>query len=295
MHVLTLIAAKASIVPVAETVNLLEQQGVKIANGTWLSKGEAYEFHLPMPLAPNVLHALQHEAEDHWRVDIVHQPLEGREKQLLISDMDSTMIHQECIDELADMLGIKAYVAEITDRAMRGELPFEPALRERVALLKGMEEAALQRCFESRITLMEGARTLLATMKKRGAYCLLVSGGFTFFTQRVAEALGFDAQEANRLQLEAGVLTGTVAEPILGKEAKREALLRACAARGISPQQTIAVGDGANDLPMLLAAGTGVAYRAKPLVREQAKVSITHANLAALLYVQGIPRSEWVV
>jgi phosphoserine phosphatase len=293
MHVLTLIAPAGSIVPVAESVNLLAQHAMKIARGEWLGKGEAYEFHLPAPLTPEVLHRLQHEAEDHWRIDIAHQPLEGREKQLLISDMDSTMIHQECIDELADMLGIKAQVADITERAMRGELPFEPALRARVGLLKGMAEAELQRCFATRITMMEGARTLLATMKKRGAYCVLVSGGFTFFTQRVADTLGFDAQEANVLHLEEGLLTGSVAEPILGKEAKREALLRTCAARGISPQQTIAVGDGANDLPMLLAAGTGVAFRAKPLVRAQAQVNIRYGDLTALLYVQGIPKSEW--
>ena len=241
--------------------------------------------------------------DEHWRdiraaayaqrIDCVMQPLDGREKKLLISDMDSTMIHQECIDELADCVGLRAPVSAITARAMNGELDFAAALRERVALLKGMEVATLQRVYEERITPMAGAKTLLATMRARGAQAVLVSGGFTFFTHRVAAALGFTANEANILQVADGKITGTVHEPILGSDAKLAALLRHAKAQRMPLQSTLAVGDGANDLPMLLAAGLGVAYHAKPIVGARAKAAIHFNDLTALLYIQGIAQREW--
>jgi phosphoserine phosphatase len=228
------------------------------------------------------------------RVDHILQPTASREKKLLISDMDSTMIDQECIDELADMVGLKAHVSAITERAMNGELDFKEALRARVALLKGLPEGTLQEVFEQRITLMAGAATLLATMKARGASTHLVSGGFTFFTARVAVALGFDTHDANILDIEHAALTGTVREPILDKESKLASLRHYAAQHGVGLTETLAVGDGANDLPMLLAAGLGVAYHAKPTVVAQAAASVRFNDLTALLYAQGIPKSAWV-
>ena len=226
--------------------------------------------------------------------DYVLQPLAAREKKLLISDMDSTMIAQECIDELADLVGKKSEVAAITARAMNGELDFAEALRARVALLKGMTQTQLTDVFQQRITLMPGAKMLVQTMKKRGAYTVLVSGGFKFFTNRVGAAIGFDANEANKLDAVGGVLTGKVIEPILDKNSKREALLRIAAERNIPLPATLAIGDGANDVPMLKAAGLGVAYHAKPIVRAETRAHITFNDLSALLYVQGIPPAEWV-
>lgn len=227
-------------------------------------------------------------------VDIVSQLNKHRKKKLLISDMDSTLIEQECIDELADYLGIKDRVSHITERAMNGDLDFKEALRERVALLKDLPQSALQEVYDNRITIMNGARTLLATMKAHNAHCVLVSGGFTFFTQRIKDELGFDADESNQLDFADGALTGRVIEPILDKEAKLESLQRHCAQQSLELSKSIAVGDGANDLPMLQAAGLGVAYRAKPVVQSQTNAAINHGDLSALLYLQGYPKSEWV-
>lgn len=227
------------------------------------------------------------------RVDMVVQKTEGRRKRLLIADMDSTMIRQECIDELADEAGVGARVAEITARAMNGELDFEGALRERVGLLRGLPEAVIAQVLRDRITLMPGGRVLLATMKANGAYAALVSGGFTAFTSAVAETLGFDENRANTLHLEGGKLAGTVAEPILGKEAKLKALQEISARLGITPAEALAVGDGANDLPMLQAAGTGVALHAKPRVQAECAVRVNHGDLTALLYLQGYSRDDF--
>jgi phosphoserine phosphatase len=229
------------------------------------------------------------------RVDMVVQGATGRKKRLLIADMDSTMIRQECIDELADEAGVGARVADITARAMNGELDFEAALRERVGLLKGLPETVIGQVLRDRITLMPGGRVLLATMKANGAYAALVSGGFTAFTSAVAETLGFDENRANTLQVAEGTLTGTVAEPILGKEAKLTALNEITARLGITPAEALAVGDGANDLPMLKAAGTGVALHAKPTVQAQCEVRVNHGDLTALLYLQGYSREEFAL
>lgn len=227
-------------------------------------------------------------------IDIVVQPAAFRRKKLFLADMDSTMIGQECIDELADFAGLKAHVAAITERAMRGELDFEAALKERVGLLAGLDARVLQEIYDERVTLMPGAATLIATLRANGAHCALVSGGFTFYTERIAARLGFDTQQANTLDIAGGKIAGTVASPILGREAKLTALQRLSRQLGIDEADALATGDGANDLAMIKAAGLGVAFRAKPIVAEEAEASVRHGDLTALLYLQGYRKSEFV-
>ncbi len=226
-------------------------------------------------------------------VDWALVPVEGRSKKLLVADMDSTIINVECLDELADFAGIKAEIAAITERAMRGELEFEPALRERVSKLKGLALGALQQAYDERVKLNPGARTLVTTMAKHGARCVLVSGGFTFFTARVAEAAGFHANRANVLLDDGAALTGAVQEPILGRAAKLEALQQEAKAIGATQADALAIGDGANDLDMIKASGLGVAYRAKPLVAAEAHAKIDFASLEAALFFQGYRREEF--
>lgn len=229
--------------------------------------------------------------------DIFTQPNSpSRRKQLLISDMDSTLIEQECIDELAAELGLKEEIANITERAMNGELDFEAALKARVAMLAGLPEHALADVFASRITFMPGAKVLAATMKRQGASLIVVSGGFDFFTNRVREALGFDRDYSNQLIMEQGALTGEVLPPVLGGEAKLATLKQEAQTQGLDLSACLAVGDGANDLPMLQAAGLGVAYRAKPAVQKALKghgACINHHDLSALLFLQGYHADEW--
>src|SRR5580658_8347849 len=228
-------------------------------------------------------------------VDIIVQRHDGRRKKLLIADMDSTMIGQECIDELADYAGVKARVSAITERAMRGEIEFEPALRERVALLKGLPATIIGKVIAERICPTPGGRTLVATMRANGAYTCVVSGGFTAFTSSIAATIGFDEQRANTLVVDAGGnLTGTVTEPVLGREAKLETLNELRERLRLGRDQTLAVGDGANDIPMVVASGLGVAYHAKPALRETATARIDHGDLTALLYAQGYRREEFV-
>lgn len=290
MHVVTLLTNPET--PVLERVTV---ESLRNAWGGgeahWLDPGVAAEFDLATV------------PENRWevwedlqalRVDMVVQKATGRKKRLLIADMDSTMIRQECIDELADEAGVGARVADITARAMNGELDFEGALRERVGLLKGLPEGVVGQVLRDRITLMSGGPVLLATMKANGAYAALVSGGFTAFTAAVAGRLGFDENRANMLHVAEGALAGTVAEPILGKEAKLQALNEITARLGITPAEALAVGDGANDLPMLKAAGTGVALHAKPTVQAQCEVRVNHGDLTALLYLQGYSRDDFV-
>ena len=272
--------------------------GETVLDEAMLSEGEAWEALLARPedadhaaLQARVAEALSGRPID---VNLVAADLATRRKRLLVADMDSTIIGQECIDEMGAVLGIKARIATITERAMRGELDFEGALRERLALLAGLSEGDLQGIFDTRITINPGARTLVATMRAAGAFTALVSGGFTFFTSRVAEAVGFDADRANVLETAAGRLTGRVAEPILGREAKLASLLSLAGARDLDPVLTLAVGDGANDLAMIRAAGLGVAFRAKPVVAAEAHASIVHGDLTALLYLQGYRRDELV-
>ncbi|AXT28028.1 phosphoserine phosphatase SerB [Ruegeria sp. AD91A] len=257
----------------------------------WLNPDEAAEFEL---------NAIPDNRWDVWAdlqgmgVDLVVQPAQGRRKQMLLADMDSTMIQQECIDELADEAGVGDRVKDITARAMNGELDFEGALIERVGLLKHLDESVIGKVLRERITLMPGGRELLATMRANGAYTALVSGGFTAFTARVAELLGFDENRANTLLAEDGKLTGDVARPILGRQAKIEALEQITARLGLSESDAIAVGDGANDLGMLGRAGTGVALHAKPSVAAKCDVRVNHGDLTALLYLQGYCRADFV-
>jgi phosphoserine phosphatase len=226
-------------------------------------------------------------------VDVIVQGEASRRRRLLVADMDSTMISVECIDELADYAGVKEEVAAVTERAMKGEIGFEAALAERVALLAGLDEAAIDRCRAERVRLTGGARALVRTMKREGAFTLLVSGGFTRFADPVGAELGFDRVVANRLGVVAGRLDGRVEGRILGAEGKRGALLDASAQLGLRPDEALAVGDGANDVPMLKEAGLGVAFHAKPAAVAAADSSILHNDLTALLYAQGWARSEW--
>ena len=227
-------------------------------------------------------------------VDWCLQPIEGRRKRLLVADMDSTIINVECLDELADFAGLKAEISAITDRAMRGELDFEAALRERVGMLKGLSVTALQKAYDERVRLNPGARTLVQTMRRNNARCVLVSGGFTFFTGRVAQAAGFHAHHANTLLEADAALTGLVGEPILGREAKLATLKEEARFVGVPLSASLAVGDGANDLAMIEAAGLGVAYRAKPVVAAQADARVEHTDLTALLYFQGYSAEQFV-
>ena len=254
---------------------------------SWLAPNEALE--CPATERDKVIRIC-----DGLPIDINPVPTRNRRKSVLLADMDSTMIQQECIDELGVVAGVGDHIKQVTAKAMRGELDFEGALKERVALLRGLPEQAIQDVIEKRITLMPGGKTLLATMKAHSAYTALVSGGFTAFTAHVAHVLGFDENRANTLIVKDGKLTGEVALPILGKDAKVESLHRICAARGIAADDVLAVGDGANDIPMLQAAGMGVALHAKPKVQEQARFVINHGDLTALLYLQGYSKSEFV-
>ncbi|HWK86384.1 MAG TPA: phosphoserine phosphatase SerB [Xanthobacteraceae bacterium] len=226
-------------------------------------------------------------------IDVAILPAAGRRKRLFVADMDSTMIRQECIDELAAFAGLKEHVARITERAMRGEIEFAPALRERVALLKDLPATIVDEVLQKVIRLMPGGRTLVMTMKKHGAYTCLVSGGFTVFTSKIAAQIGFDENRGNRLVIEGGKFSGKVEEPILGSEAKLASLRELAASRGIGLEDSLAVGDGANDLPMLQAAGLGVAYYAKPAVAAAAAIRIERGDLTALLYLQGYRREEF--
>lgn len=259
-------------------------------DAVWLEPGVAAEFPLEsMPLNRwDVWEGLQG-----LRVDLVVQKAEGRRKRVLLADMDSTMIQQECIDELADEAGVGARVAEITRRAMNGELDFESALRERVGLLKGLPVAVIDQVIRDRITLMPGGTALVATMKANGGYAALVSGGFTAFTARIAAVLGFDENRANVLNSQGDFLDGTVAEPILGRQAKVDALVDITQRLNITEAEVMAVGDGANDLGMLKRAGAGVALHAKPVVAAECDIRINHGDLTALLFLQGYRREEF--
>lgn len=260
----------------------------------WLAEGIACEFALPEAAEAVETTAGLRAVLAPEPVDVIVQQAEGRRKKILIADMDSTVIDQECIDELADEIGVKDYVAAITARSMNGEIAFEPALRERVALLKGLDAAVVDRVIANRLTLAPGGRALVQTMRANGAWTALVSGGFNVFTSRIAAMLGFQENRANRLIEQDGHFTGLVAEPILGRAAKADALLEISARLGLTTADAIAVGDGANDLDMIRLAGTGVALHAKQVVAAEAKFRIDHGDLTALLYLQGYQREEFV-
>ncbi|MDB2414828.1 phosphoserine phosphatase SerB [Rickettsiales bacterium] len=270
----------------------LEKKGAVISGFKWLSKNEACDITYS-DLDPENASIILKEKFEGLPIDIISQKTDNRRKKLLISDMDSTIIQQECIDELADNLGLKDKVAQITERAMNGELDFSESLRERVALLKDLDEAQLKETYDKKIQLMPGAKTLLKTMRENDAYCLLVSGGFTYFTSKIKDLIGFNEDHANILQIIDGKLTGKVIEPILDKDSKLKTLNLNIDKLKISVNDTIAVGDGANDLPMLLGAGIGIAYHAKESVKAKANFSIDHGDLTALLFAQGFSKKEF--
>ena len=291
MHTVTVLAAPARADLTEERVEALRDLFAG-GNIIWLDDSIAAEF--PVETLPTDASAIADDTRQSG-FDLVIQPTEGRRKPVLLADMDSTMIEQECIDELADMAGVGPRVADITARAMNGELNFHEALIERVSLLAGLNELVIQQVLDERITIAPGGRTLIATMRAQGAYCALVSGGFTAFTAPIAAELGFNEHRANSLLADEGVLTGHVGLPILGREAKIEALEEITAQHGLTPADAIVVGDGANDLGMIQLAGTGVALHAKPVVAAQAGVRIDHGDLTALLYIQGYGRDEFVI
>ena len=296
-HVATLISNPAA--PALDSA-ALGRAGTALAcagDARWLDPGIAADipFTAAGPVDQRTVAAALRQALAGRPVDVVVQPVPERRKRLFLADMDSTMIGQECVDELADYAGVKAHVAAITERAMRGEIAFEPALRERVALLKGLPQTVVDEVIEKRIVLSPGGRTLVATMRTHGAYTCLVSGGFTLFTSRIAAMIGFAEHHSNTLLVDDhGRLSGRVAEPILGREAKLDRLKELRQRLGLAEQQTLAVGDGANDIPMIEAAGLGVAYHGKPAVAQAAAAQIDHGDLTALLYAQGYTRAEFV-
>ena len=291
MLIATLIAAeelKAGDISAAR--DAIAAAGGSAGAAAWLEAGKAADLNITGADRKAVRGALEKLLP---RVDVVVQGAEARRKKLIIADMDSTMITIECIDELADYAGIKAQVAEVTEAAMRGELDFVGALDARVKLLAGLDEAVLDRCHAERVRVMPGAKALVRTMKAHGARTILVSGGFTVFADRVAADIGFDVAISNTLELAAGKLTGTVARPVVDSGVKRATLLREAEALGLSLGQTLAVGDGANDVPMIEEAGLGVAYHAKPKTAAAADALIEYNDLSALLYAQGYTRAEW--
>lgn len=259
----------------------------------WLNPGIACDLYFEADKGTTFAKGLRKKFAD-TKLDFAIQPDEGRRKMLLVADMDSTIIQQECIDELAAELGLKDKISEITERAMRGEIEFEPALRERVGLLTGLPLTALENVYKNRITETPGGRVLTTTMRAHGATCALVSGGFTFFTERVANAVGFNLNRANTLIFADDKLTGTVGEPILGRQAKIDTLVELRTELKLPDSATLAVGDGANDLGMIEQAGLGVAFHAKPVVAKAADARIDHADLTALLYLQGYGINEFV-
>ncbi|MEW5727919.1 MAG: phosphoserine phosphatase SerB [Pseudomonadota bacterium] len=294
-HVLTLIAGPDA--PdlddsaVSEIRSAMKALGAHTAPAEWLSPGRACDVRFGH-LAPEQADAAAARVLEGWSVDVVAQPLEGRRKLLLVADMDSTMVVGETLDDLAEFAGLKDRIAAITARAMNGEIGFEDALKERIRLLAGLPEATLEEAWKT-VEYTGGARRLVQTMKAHGAYCVLVSGGFSFFTGRVRAECGFDIDLSNRFIFKDGRLAG-VEEPILGREAKLATLIRTAAERKVPLALAAAVGDGANDLDMLRAAGLGVAFHAKPVVAAEARVRIDHGNLTALLYAQGYRDDEMV-
>jgi phosphoserine phosphatase len=295
-HIATLIAGPAG---PALGDNVLESVRAALPASkaaTWLDDGIAADISFTPASGADQRAIAQHITDllGGAAIDVVVQPSARRRKKLLVADMDSTMIGQECIDELADFAGLKAHVAAITERAMRGDIAFEPALRERVALLRGLPVSAVDEVIEQRITPSPGARILVATMREHGAHTCLVSGGFSLFTQRVAAMIGFDESHANTLLVKDDMLIGEVEEPVLGREAKLDTLLELSRHLQLPLEDTLAIGDGANDLAMIGRAGLGVAYRAKPALAAAAHARIDHGDLTALLYAQGYRRHEFV-
>jgi phosphoserine phosphatase len=285
--VATLVANPANPILAEDLIARAAQALGHATERTVLARGIAADLIVQGTMDGKIIEAKLREALAGHPIDIVVQPLATRRKRLFLADMDSTMIGQECIDELADYVGLKAEVSEITERAMRGEIAFEPALRERVALLKNLPVNVVDEIIEKRITLTAGGRALVQTIRAHGGYTCLVSGGFTLFTGPIGDRIGFHEHRSNRLILNGERLAGSVEEPILGREAKLATLIELRTRFGLAPYATMAVGDGANDLAMLEEAGLGVAFHAKPAVAAAAHARIDHADLSALAYAQG--------
>jgi len=260
----------------------------------WLAPGEACDLLFNSSLSVAELASLAQQALLGLSIDVVCMPAAQRRKKLLICDMDSTIIDQECIDEIGEAIGQGAEIRKITAAVINGTMNFSKALRKRVVLLQGLEVLALEKIYNERISIKNGARTLVQTMRKSGAYCILVSGGFTYFTSRIAETIGFHDHRGNELKIEAGKLTGAVKEPILGRTAKLSIMNDLCAENELALSEVLAVGDGANDIEMIKAAGLGVAFHGSKLLCEQANAAINHADLRALLYIQGFKKTEFV-
>ncbi len=293
-YVLTLIG-NADLFPLEQIhIDKVRQHLVVGGRQVWLAENEACDLFFDSPLAAFKLAEQARDVLSGALIDIVCTPVEGRRKKLLISDMDSTVINQECIDELGEAFGVGSQIREITAAVVEGKISFSDALRQRMALMKGLDCSHLEKIYEDRISLKQGARTLVQTMRQNGAYCILVSGGFSFFSQRIAERIGFHDHQANELVFENGRLTGEVHEPILGRTAKLETLNRLCDEHKLKPFDVLAVGDGANDIKMIEAAGLGVAFHGTDALKNQANASIDHGNLTTLLYVQGFTKAQFV-
>jgi len=293
-YVLTLIG-NAELFPLEQThIDKVRQSMAVSGKDVWLAENEACGLFFDSPLAGVKLGEQARRALSRTLIDVVCTPVAGRRKKLLICDMDSTVINQECIDELADAFGVGTRVREITTNVVEGKINFSDALRQRMALMKGLDYTQLEKVYEDRITLKEGARTLVQTMRQYGAYCILVSGGFSFFTQRIAQRIGFHDHQANELVFENDQLTGEVQEPILGRTAKLETLNRLCEEHKLKLCDVLAVGDGANDIKMIEAAGLGVAFHGADALKERANASIDHGSLTTLLYAQGFTRAQFV-
>ncbi len=294
-HVLTLIGNMASAPLEPVHIERVCRHLATTGEVDWLADREACDLFIEAPVSAVDIAKQARAALSGTAIDAVCTSVEGRRKKLLVSDMDSTVINQECIDELGDAIGVGSRIREITAAVVNGDISFSDALRKRMALMKGMERGLLDRVYEERISLQSGARTLVQTMRRHGAFCILVSGGFSFFTRRIAERIGFHDHQGNQLAFEDEKLTGQVREPILGRSAKLNTLMRLCAEKGLEPSDVLAVGDGANDIKMIEAAGLGVAFHGSDSLKERASACIDHGDLTAVLYIQGFHKSEFVL
>ncbi len=294
-YVLTLIANMASMPLEPVHIERVCQRLATAGETDWLAEGEACDLFIDSRHSAVEVAEQAREALSGTAIDTVCTSIEGRRRKLLISDMDSTVIDQECIDELGDALGVGPQIREITAAVVNGRISFSDALRKRLALMKGMDRRFLKSVYEERMSLKAGARTLVQTMRRHGAFCILVSGGFTYFTRRIAERIGFHDHRGNELVFEDGKLTGAVLEPILGRSAKLDTLRSLCDERGLGLSEVLALGDGANDIEMIEAAGLGVAFHGSDSLKEHANARIDHGDLTALLYIQGFRKSEFVL
>ena len=294
-YVLTLIGNMASAPLEPVHIERVFRSLATTGEADWLAPREACDLFIESALSAVDIAEEARDVLSGTAIDAVCTSIEGRRKKLLVSDMDSTVIDQECIDELGDAFGVGSRIREITAAVVAGDISFSDALRKRLVLMKGMERGLLESVYEERISLRSGARTFVQTMRHHGAFCILVSGGFSYFTHRIAERIGFHDHRGNKLAFESGKLTGEVLEPILGRSAKLNTLTRLCDERGLEPSNVLAVGDGANDIKMIEAAGLGVAFHGSDSLKKQANACIDHGDLTAILYIQGFRKSEFVL